>query len=90
MTDLLRLTKAEIIELLEVSEAKTADLEEKIETNKEQIGVDMAFSRTPDERTEHQKKQQEKDYIKRMTRGRWVTKEKYQQFQEEQKQRVRI
>jgi len=89
MTDLSRLTKAEIIELYEQSEAKKKELEEKIKLNETQIAIDMGFARTPDERSEHQKLQDEKDYIKRMTHGRWVSQEKFKQFQQEQKQRVR-
>lgn len=89
MNDLSRLTKAEIIELLEESEAKRKELDEKIIKNQSQIESDMGFSRTPEELKTHLEKQGEKDYIKRMTHGRWVSKEKYQQFLAEQKQRVR-
>lgn len=89
MVDLERKTKAELIQLLEDSEAKNQELEAKIEANKEQISEDMAFSRTPTEREEHLKKQREKDYIKRMTHGRWVSQAKYQEYLEDQKRVIR-
>lgn len=96
MSDLSRLTKAELIKLvdekvllLKESETEKKELEEKIEANKDQIEADLSFSRTPTEAEEHIKKQREKDFIKKMTHGRYTSKEKYEEFLAEQNKMMR-
>lgn len=89
MTDLSRLTKAEILELLEEEKQKVADLEKQAEEQKKQVELDMSFSETPDERENRNAAQQRKDFIKKMTKGRWVTEAKYQEAMNRQKQGMR-
>lgn len=89
MTDLTRLTKAEIIKLYEQSEEEKKVLEEQFDKAQKAIEQDMSFGRTEKELTEHQKAQRRKDFIKRMTHGRWVSEDKYQEFMDEQERLMR-
>lgn len=81
MTDLSRLTKAEILKLLEEKDQKVQELEAEKEAREQQIELDMSFGSdmTP-ERKEQLEKQRRKDYIKRMTHGRWTSEEKYNEY----------
>ena len=84
------MTKAELIQHLEKEKNKVAALEKEKEIMKENVDQDMSFSATPKERTEKQKKQDHKDFIKRMTHGRWTSEEKYQEFISKQRKAMRM
>ena len=90
MSDLSRLTKAEILELLEEEKTKVADLEKEAEEQKKQIELDMSFTQTDEEKSEKDKKQARKDFIRKMTGGRWTSEEKYNEYIADQKTQMRI
>lgn len=90
MSDLNRLTKAEIIKKLEEEKQKVAALEKEAEEQKKQIELDMSFTQTTEEKSEKDKKQARKDFIRKMTRGRWTSEEKYKEYMAGQKTQVRI
>ena len=85
MADLSRLTKAEILELLEEKDKEVKVLQAKEDARKKQIEIDLAFgSELTPERKEQLKNQKRKDFIKRMTHGRWCSEEKLQEFMDAQ------
>ena len=77
-----RLTKAELIKQIEEMKAKEEERAKEIE-------FDFAFKETDEEKLTHDEKQKRKDFIKRMTKGRYVSEEKYQEFMDQQQQRMR-
>lgn len=83
MSDLNRLTKAELIKKLEAAEKKAAEIDKK-------VVLDMSFKETPKERTEKEKNQAEKDFYKKMTRGRWTSKDKYQEVLDKQQRGMKF
>ena len=89
MSDLERKTKAELIKIIEENEEKASQLDVLLAANKAQIAIDMGFRETKEEEDERKKRQQKKDYIKRMTHGRWVSQEKFEVFLQEQNRKVR-
>lgn len=90
MTDYSRMTKAEIIEeLKKEQEAKEQLIKEKAAQGK-QIELDMSFgSEMTPERKEQLDAQRRKDFIKRMTNGKWCSEEKYNEYIQEQNRRMR-
>lgn len=81
------MTKAELLEhLAQVQEAKDA-LEKEKEEQKVQIEADMSFAESPDERDARNVNQRRKDFIKRMTKGRWTSEKKYLDFQNQNRVR---
>lgn len=83
VNDLSRLTKAELIKELEAMKAIEAE-------RTKQIGLDMSFSETPEEKKTKAEKQAQKDFIKRMTGGKWVSEDKYQEFIAAQNKRMGV
>lgn len=83
MSDLNRLTKAELIKEIE-------DLKAQEEERKKLIELDMSFTQTDEEKSEKDKKQARKDFIRKMTGGRWTSEEKYQEYIASQKTQMRI
>ena len=83
MNDLNRLTKAELIKEIEALKAQEEERSKLIE-------LDMSFTQTDEERSEKQEKQARKDFIRKMTNGRWTSEEKYQEYIAAQKTQMRI
>ena len=83
MSDLNRLTKAELIKEIE-------DMKAQEEERKKLIELDMSFTQTDEEKSEKDKKQARKDFIRKMTGGRWTSEEKYQEYIAGQKTQMRI
>lgn len=83
MSDLSRLTKAELIKELE-------DLKAQEEERNKQVELDMSFTQTDEEKSEKDKKQARKDFIRKMTGGRWTSEEKYKEYIAAQKIQMRI
>lgn len=90
MPKLENLTKAQLIEHLKEEQEKVAALEKEKEIRDKKIDADMSFAQTSEERTEKQKAQDEKDFIKKMTHGRWTSQEKYQKYMESQQKGRRL
>lgn len=84
------MTKAELIEHLSQVQADKDALEKEKEVRDKAIDLDMNFSATPEEKTEKQKKQAQKDFIKKMTHGMWTSQEKYQEFIDAQQKAMRM
>ena len=83
MSDLNRLTKAELIKEIE-------DLKAQEEERKKLIELDMSFTQTDEEKSEKDKKQARKDFIRKMTGGRWTSEAKYKEYMATQQKQVRI
>ena len=77
------MTKAELIE-------HVAALEKEKEEIKKKVNLDMSFSETPKEKSEKEKAQGKKDFIKKMTNGRWTSQKKFDEFIQKQQQAMRI
>ena len=90
MAKLENMTKAELIQHLKEEKEKVAALEKEKEAIALGVTQDMSFAATPEERTEKQQKQDHKDFIKKMTHGRWTSEEKYQEFIKKQQQAMRM
>ena len=84
------MTKAELIEHLSQVQADKDVLEKEKEVRDKAIDLDMNFSETPEEKTEKQKAQAKKDFIKKMTHGRWTSQEKYEEYIDVQQKRMRL
>lgn len=67
-----KLTKAELVKKLDTMIKADAD-------RNKQLSLDLTFSETNEEKQSKKEKQAKKDFIKRMTNGRWVSDEKYRQ-----------
>lgn len=80
MTDLSRLTKAEIINILEEKDKSLEEYKKKEEDLKKQVQADLSFKQTDKEAKTQEEAQARKDFIKRATRGRWTSEEKYQEW----------
>ena len=83
MVNLERLTKAEIIKLYEENSESLKRYKENEEKLKKQVQADLSFKQTEEEAKSQAEKQARKDYIKRMTNGRWTSEEKYQEYQKQ-------
>lgn len=46
-----------------------------------QVAADMSFKWSKDEEKRHRQKQAQKDFYKKMTKGQFTSKEKYEEFQ---------
>ena len=90
MVNLERLTKAEILKLLQEEKDKVKSLEEQKAETEKLIDVDMSFKETKQERDLRNEKQMRKDFIKRMTRGRWVSEEKFDEHVKNQQNPGRV
>ncbi len=84
---LMRLTKTEMLKLIQEQKAENQKLIKEKEETANLVSVDMSFKESPEERDLRNEKQIRKDFIKRMTRGRWVSEDKYQEHLKQQ-QRV--
>lgn len=77
------MTKAELL-------IHIAGLEAAAEEIKKAVKLDMDFSQTPVEKSEKDKKQAQKDFIKRMTNGRWTSQKKFDEYIETQQKALRM
>lgn len=84
------MTKAELIEHLKEEQNKVAVLEEEKERIAREVDLDMSFAPTPIEKSEKDKAQAKKDFIKKMTHGRWTSQVKFDQFIEQQQKARRM
>ena len=82
------MTKAELIEHLATVQADKDALEKEKEVRDKAVALDMNFSATPEEKTEKQKAQGKKDFIKKMTHGRWTSQKKFDEFIDAQQKRM--
>jgi hypothetical protein len=80
MTDMSKKTKAEIIKDLEQYKKELEEYKKKEAELQKVVQVDLTFKATEKEQSEKEKNQARKDYIKRMTNGRWTSEEKYQDY----------
>lgn len=83
MTDYSRTTKAELIKLLEEKQANK-DVKEDV------VKLDMSQKREKTERDLHNEAQKKKDFIKKMTRGKWTTEDKYKEVIAKQQEAYKI
>lgn len=77
------MTKAELLLHIEALEAKAEEI-------KKLVKLDMDFKETPKEKSAKDKKQAQKDFIKRMTNGRWTSQKKFDEYIETQQKALRM